>query len=399
MGDEDLSPNNRLALQEFSGVSFHDLFDFVDQAALSLKTWDMKPFALLFSSFTEAAMLDVDIGFLQSPDVLFSQIPYLATGTLFFRDRTLGDMTQNVPKVVKMLTKCPSDNFFNSRVEREISSHEMESGVVVADKSRAFLGLLGACKLMDRLTREYLYNMCGSFYGDKEFYWVGFEMAEQPYSFTKWFPGAIGMKRDVNVTFSQMFERIETIHDSRPSMLAYNVQKSAFFNKRKLLSVPEAEDEDQDDPLKGYFGFETVAKRLLKKQQKEKKIFSRVCGRMLHLDDEGMPLWWNGGFKYAEDVKADIELVPYLDMDVFDDGGNIDDPLIEISLWTFDGSHLLFCKDDSMRKVREIPPKFRDPAVKSIEAHDRFRNLNSSQLIQALQQPHPVTVGNNNFGS
>lgn len=77
-----------------------------------------------------------------------------------------------------------------SRWFRDLSSHEQESGVVVVDKKKALTGLLSSCK-MNGVT-ECNAVVYRHVYGDKETYWVGFEVTQTSYAFVKSFAGVIG---------------------------------------------------------------------------------------------------------------------------------------------------------------------------------------------------------------
>jgi hypothetical protein len=70
------------------------------------------------------------------------------------------------------------------------SQYELESGVVVIDKLRHIAGLLAACLLnapgpLKDMIRE-------ETHGEKETFWIGLEMANEPYSFMPNLPGALG---------------------------------------------------------------------------------------------------------------------------------------------------------------------------------------------------------------
>ena len=51
---------------------------------------------------------------------------------------------------------------------------------MVIHKSKNILGLLAACKLNEKNYRNIVYSHV---YGDKETFWIGFDMARQPYYF------------------------------------------------------------------------------------------------------------------------------------------------------------------------------------------------------------------------
>jgi len=83
-----------------------------------------------------------------------------------------------------------------TRLFRGLSSHEVESGLVLVNKSKRFLGMLAACKLNSKWERElWSYKV---FYGDKETFWLGFEMIQEPYAFLRSYGGVIGELRQDN---------------------------------------------------------------------------------------------------------------------------------------------------------------------------------------------------------
>lgn len=83
-----------------------------------------------------------------------------------------------------------------SRWFRLVSAHEQESGVVLINKTSRFLGLLATCKMNGKWERDLVsYRL---FHGDKETYWIGFEMVQEPYAFIKNYGGVIGELRTDN---------------------------------------------------------------------------------------------------------------------------------------------------------------------------------------------------------
>ncbi|KAF9386644.1 hypothetical protein CPC16_007420 [Podila verticillata] len=76
---------------------------------------------------------------------------------------------------------------------RGISNYEQESGVVVINNKKRFLGMMAACKMNGKWERElWLYR---TFYGDKETFWSVFEMIQDPYAFVRSASGVIGERR------------------------------------------------------------------------------------------------------------------------------------------------------------------------------------------------------------
>ncbi|KAJ3383302.1 hypothetical protein HDU92_004271 [Lobulomyces angularis] len=193
-GEEDLSVKNIEMLEKIEGVKVIDLASLVNNEYLKLSPkYDIKPFAALFSSFKNVLLMDSDAIFFQSPDVLFKNSKFLSSGTLFFHDRTWVDpninqkhknfllkfFSKEVPKHVKNL------NFWNLK-----SFHEMDSGVVLINKQKHFVGLLATCSM-------FLEERKGEFYisGDKETFWMGLAAVEEDFEFfdysTTGIPGVI----------------------------------------------------------------------------------------------------------------------------------------------------------------------------------------------------------------
>jgi len=191
INDDDLSPMKRLYFEsEFSNVKTRDISKIIDNNWAMLGGWAIKPYSILASSFTQVIMMDADVYFFRKPEELLRDPAYIKTGALFFYDRTL------FPKWFKgrdwLLSFLPSysTQFPRSRWWTLSSSHEQEAGVVVIDKSKSLLGLLSTCKMNDKKERdEVTYKHV---HGDKETFWVGYEMTQTPYAFIKSYGGVIG---------------------------------------------------------------------------------------------------------------------------------------------------------------------------------------------------------------
>ncbi|KAI9483045.1 MAG: mannosyltransferase putative-domain-containing protein [Benjaminiella poitrasii] len=189
--DDDLSAAKRSYLEsEFSNVTLRKLEDYVGNYYTRFGGWAMKPFAMLASRFTELIMMDADVFFLQSPSTLFVDKGYQTTGSLFFYDRTLFPDWEKGPDWMRSFLPTMSTLVPNTRWFKGLSSHEQESGVVVIDKRKSLLGLLSTCKMNGITERdEVVYKHV---HGDKETFWVGFEVMQTPYAFVKSFGAVIG---------------------------------------------------------------------------------------------------------------------------------------------------------------------------------------------------------------
>ncbi|KAF9283939.1 hypothetical protein BGZ88_010239 [Linnemannia elongata] len=66
-----------------------DIIYHLGNGYLKLKGLAIKPYAILGSKFEEAIFIDADFYFLRTPEVLFDDPGYLATGGHFFYDRAI----------------------------------------------------------------------------------------------------------------------------------------------------------------------------------------------------------------------------------------------------------------------------------------------------------------------
>ncbi|KAG0372265.1 hypothetical protein BGX24_000479 [Mortierella sp. AD032] len=197
MGEGDLSKPRQKYLQDMAeGIEVIDVTTILDNEYMQLGGWAIKPFAMLASNFEEVMFVDADAYFLQDPAVLFEDPGYMATGALFFFDRTLfPDWTEGsnwLKSILPIMSSFPR----TSRMFNMLTAHEQESGVVVINKKNRFLGLLGTCKMNGKWERDLVtYTI---FHGDKETFWTGFEMVQEPYAFMRNYGGVIGELRPDN---------------------------------------------------------------------------------------------------------------------------------------------------------------------------------------------------------
>ncbi|KAI8604305.1 mannosyltransferase putative-domain-containing protein [Dissophora ornata] len=197
MGEGDLSRDRQQYLRDMtSDIDIVDVTQLLDNDYMKLGGWSIKPFAMLASSFEEVMFVDADAYFLQDPVVLFDDPGYLATGALFFYDRTLFPGWAVGSDWLKSVTPILSSFPPTSRMFRKVSAHEQESGVVLINKKTRFLGLLATCKSNGKWERDLVsYKV---FHGDKETFWTGFEMIQEPYVFMRNYGGVIGELRPDN---------------------------------------------------------------------------------------------------------------------------------------------------------------------------------------------------------
>ena len=244
MGDGDLNDNQLIELHSFENVTTIDITKLVDNEILRLSGWAIKPFCMLVSSFQKIILMDADAIFLQDPTLLFSDEGFLQNGSLFFKDRTLFAGVEWQPSWLQSFLPSPLTKALKSmRYFKKESSHEMDSAVVVMDKSKVFRGLLSVCYLNAFDQRNLLYKRI---YGDKETFWIGFALVNIPFHFQESASAVIGVKRS--------------------------------------SSAMDIDTSQQDI----------------------------ICGKVLHLDSNGAPLWWNGGLdldKYTVEGRQSFQKV------------------------------------------------------------------------------------------
>ncbi|KAJ4414970.1 hypothetical protein N0V82_007619 [Gnomoniopsis sp. IMI 355080] len=201
-GDDDLSPTNRTFLKNLPSIShnaakleFLDILSVFDDTTLKLKDggWAIKPFAALGSQYEKLIVMDADAVFLQKPEVLLHHPAFKRTGAYLFRDRLLWQhVFQDRHEWWKSQIKRPSATLNKSLVWTEDYAEEGDSGVVIIDKSRTdvLAGLLHICwQNSYEVREEATYKIT---YGDKESWWMGFELAGSAYAMEEHYGAIVG---------------------------------------------------------------------------------------------------------------------------------------------------------------------------------------------------------------
>ncbi|OHW97263.1 glycosyl transferase [Colletotrichum incanum] len=184
-GDEDLPPEDRERLHSrFSEVQFLDILTVVDDTALRLVKggWAIKAFAALYAPFEKVILSDADSVFVQAPETLFLDPSYESTGALLFHDRLLWQHA----------FADRHEWWRSSLVWTEDYAEEGDSGLVVTDESRldVLMGLLHvAWQNTYDVREEVTYKIT---YGDKESWWLGFELSGASYAFEKHYGAMVG---------------------------------------------------------------------------------------------------------------------------------------------------------------------------------------------------------------
>jgi len=200
-GEDDLPLEMRTYVTTaFSNVRTIDLekvslFD-KDLTRLDKQGFALKTFALIATNMTEVILADADAVFLSKPQDFFQVDGYMQTGTLFFHDR---DHVRAGPdKIIhdflndQLQLRGPSERLSKTHFWTKKGIYEQESGIVVVNKSRVevFAALLfTAWQNSGEIRDQTTYRV---FWGDKESFWLAFELAQIPYYFVSHYAGAIG---------------------------------------------------------------------------------------------------------------------------------------------------------------------------------------------------------------
>ncbi|OQR95107.1 hypothetical protein ACHHYP_00392 [Achlya hypogyna] len=180
--------------------------------ALGFKSFWLKPVALLFSSFDHVILMDVDDIFLSDPARLRSLPAYSDTGSFFFYDRVL-DFNQflntdydGTSTFVRQFfaqfpladfglpAHAPSPLLAKSHLWNGNTAHEQDSSLVLVHKRRVgptVLKLLWHLSTQTRHTNPIAFS-----WGDKEAFWISFELAGAPYSFSPWASSVVALPED-----------------------------------------------------------------------------------------------------------------------------------------------------------------------------------------------------------
>ncbi|OKL56138.1 hypothetical protein UA08_08745 [Talaromyces atroroseus] len=274
LGASDLSPNMRQKIESYSGVVTRNLEHMIQTGnGWKLEGFDMKPFAVLVSSFREVILVDADVGFLKNPESLFLDSGYVETGTLFFYDR-VHSKNDGRNDWVRIAMPEPFSDKVDKKLklseELGVTREDQESGVVLFDKSKHFIPLFLIAWLNgpnrhgspEGISTKGFYDV---FYGDKDSYWFGMELAgSSDYSFST---GPLASTGNLSKIFQYTGDQ-NTKNAIKLDEHAYN-----SFHGIGIL---------KEDPHLG---------RTISTFDRDVKVCSY---QILHMDRDQSPLWYNG---------------------------------------------------------------------------------------------------------
>ncbi|ODQ82208.1 glycosyltransferase family 71 protein, partial [Babjeviella inositovora NRRL Y-12698] len=161
-----------------------------------------KFFSYLFGSFDETLLMDTDAVPLIKPADFFKTSGYVASETLFFKDREVRQSSARDGRVLfrKMMPRVFDNLLFGIPVTTNFTLHNeyiseeahkmhlMESGIVAYRKTAHFTGVLMAANL------NFWWQVKARVWGDKEMFWLGMSIAgDENYRFNDNYAGAVGI--------------------------------------------------------------------------------------------------------------------------------------------------------------------------------------------------------------
>ncbi|EEY63890.1 uncharacterized protein PITG_02393 [Phytophthora infestans T30-4] len=200
LGNEELIQIYHCGQDELS-VKSRDILFSSDNRIELVDNWWVKPLAMYHTDVRHVMLMDVDDIMMKNPAALREADVYTQTGTTFFYDRVFADCKEFVndvddkekylPKLFRTFNynkfnisegEDPSEQVLNSFAYRGKTCHEMDSSLVLIDKKRVGQTVLDV--MLWFITKErfrFRYS-----HGDKETFWLSFELAHVPYSFSPW---------------------------------------------------------------------------------------------------------------------------------------------------------------------------------------------------------------------
>jgi hypothetical protein len=132
--------------------------------ARALGGWELKAYAIAYSSFREILFLDADNVPVADPGYLFDHPEFQRTGAIFWQDYGSGISSKALP-------------IWKSCGLRRPAEREFETGQIVLDKKRCWRALRLCLWFNENSDFYYQY-----LYGDKETFHLAFRKLKQPYS-------------------------------------------------------------------------------------------------------------------------------------------------------------------------------------------------------------------------
>jgi len=202
IGQEISSPVKE-KMAKLSDVTFKNVQDYSANPN-HWKGFQVKVFALYHCAFDEPILCDADVSFYKSPDIIYEDPNYIRTGAYFFKDLdswTFRDLSlRGTSKFTSLVFYGKRKQFIQSLIPKKhnlfpkewlylyesnpptapVKEALQESGVVYMDKKRHAESLRHIFAMNENHPQTYQYV-----WGDKETFWLGCVMANQPFYFNE----------------------------------------------------------------------------------------------------------------------------------------------------------------------------------------------------------------------
>ncbi|KAI4726663.1 hypothetical protein E4T49_05547 [Aureobasidium sp. EXF-10728] len=295
LGENDLNDDWRMKLESIPSVVTRDLSQMVSDDGWELKGWASKAFALLMSSFREVIYLDADALFFVNPAELFEDPGYVETGALFFRDRIYAPSSRK-QWLKDMLPKPISKKAQTSRYWTGESREQQESGCLVVDKWRHFVAMLTVTRMngpdRDDNSKTGAKGVYSLFYGDKETFWLGWELAgDTEYWFNEGAAGNMGVVSEHNY-YKLVDGEAQILKDYQPP-----TSQPTYEHKKVTTENPNLDAETKAEHS------------LVTRDSEVHELYTVSSPQLLHLDLNNRPLWFNGWIlddKYEENKHVNV---------------------------------------------------------------------------------------------
>ncbi|KAJ3200165.1 hypothetical protein HDU82_009137, partial [Entophlyctis luteolus] len=228
-GPDDLDQEKIDAFKTLPDVTPVNTLDSFTSETSKFGGWSLKPFALLASKFARVIFIDADALFFQDPARLFDPgLTFRKYGQVFFHDRSL--FRDDPVLWFKRLNPVWSRYAAKLRYMNGLSWHEMESGVVAVDKTRtgALHALMAVCVMNSKEERDGI--TYSKMHGDKETYWISWDLLRVPYLFVPVYGGTVGFMKP-NATDSVCGGLFHTDENMKPLWWNGGVIANKHYNR------------------------------------------------------------------------------------------------------------------------------------------------------------------------
>lgn len=162
-------------------------------------SWFCKPLALVHSIFSQVMLLDLDLLFLQSPNIGWTTTEYQSTGTLFLYDPLWSWGDNHVTQQQRLQDELHARNISTDNnpmltlnsIWRGQSEYEQCSSYLLLDKRRHPLLVTQLSTIATLAAQQRKFPLHQLTYGDKELYWLAALISQEPYAFSRYGPAVL----------------------------------------------------------------------------------------------------------------------------------------------------------------------------------------------------------------